>query len=200
MSPLNDWNRLKPDTQLAVDKLLGQLQAGTSTQDLLDSYLYAKKLLAESMQAFIRIGIEERNETFHDLRKQLHEEIRRRYDGRVPEKYLKVPYGSRVHEELFTLLLQRRGTHVQADLLRVVTADSVHTERRIRELRELGMDIHSSNENGHDVYTLRSLDIDTSFIPTIVGNLIKKDKRLPEARRQALFNEIGYDPNAAKAR
>ncbi|MGW4792643.1 hypothetical protein ACWEPC_09555 [Nonomuraea sp. NPDC004297] len=192
MNPIDDWNRLRPDTQLAVRSLLGQLESGTSTQDLLDSYLYAKKLLAESMQAFIRIDIEARNETFHDLRKQLHEEMRRRYEGRVPAQYLKVPYGSRVHEELFTLLLQRRGIPVQADLLRAVTADSVHTERRIRELRELGLDIHSSNENGHDLYTLGSLAIDTSFVPTIVGNIIKKDKRMPDSRRQDLLREVGY--------
>ncbi|GAA3419973.1 hypothetical protein [Streptosporangium vulgare] len=191
MNPLDDWNRLKPDTELAVVKLLDQLQSSTSTQDLLDSYLYAKKLLAESMQAFIRTGIEERNETFHELRQRLHEEICRRYDGQVPAQYLKVPYGSRVHEELFTLLLQRRGTPVQADLLRVVTGDSVHTERRIREFRELGLDIHSSNENGHDVYMLGSLNIDTTFIPTIVRNIIKKDKRLSEADRKALLKKIG---------
>jgi biotin operon repressor len=192
VSPLDDWTQLKPDTELAVAQLLTQLRSGASTQDLLDSYLYAKKLLAESMQAFIRVDIDERNTTFHDLHEQLHNKIRDRYAGRVPTRYLKVPYSSRVHEELFALLLQRRGAPVPAALLRIVTGDSIHTERRIRELRELGFDIRSSKENGHDLYTLDTLDIDTSFIPTIVGNIVKKDRSLPEAEQQALLERIDY--------
>ncbi|GAB3958706.1 hypothetical protein GCM10029978_004180 [Actinoallomurus acanthiterrae] len=193
MSPLDDWTQLKPDAELAVAQLLTQLRSGTSPQDLLDSYLYAKRLLAESMQAFIRIDIDERNAAFHDLREQLRDEIHDRYVDRVPDRYLRVPYGSRVHEELFTLLLQRRGAPVQAALLRIATGDSVHTERRIRELRELGLDIRSSKENGYDLYTLGDLDIDTSFIPNIVGNSIKKDKSLPKAEMQSLLRDIGYE-------
>ena len=59
MNALDDWNNLKEVTKLAVGQLLDQLQSETSTQDLLDSYLYAKRLLAESMQAFIRVGLTE---------------------------------------------------------------------------------------------------------------------------------------------
>jgi hypothetical protein len=192
VGPQDDWSRLKPDTESAISQLLAQLESSSSTQDLLDSYLFAKRLLAESMQAFIRIGIEEGHETFHNLRDQLLKEIQRRYARRVPKRYLRVPYGNRVHEDLFTLLLQRLGKPVEADLLRVVTADSVHTERRVRELRELGLDVQNSKEHGRDLYTLGSLDIDTSLIPTIVGNIIKQDRSLVEAKMRALLDEVGY--------
>lgn len=191
MTASDDWARLKPDTELAVGKLLEQVNSGTSGQDLLDAYLFAKKILAESMQAYIRIDLEAANQTFHNMRDKIREEINRRYEGSIPDRYLRVPYGSRVHEQLFTLLLQRQGAPVQADLLRVVTADSVHTERRVRELRELGLDIRSSAENGQNLYTLGSLRIDTSFIPSIVANVIKKDSVLTPKSRRSLLDALG---------
>jgi hypothetical protein len=194
LGPLDDWNRLKPDVELAVAELLSQIQsasANSSSQDLLDSYLFAKRLLAEAMRAFIRVDLDVRSETFHSLRAKLNEEMHNRYADRVPDAYLRVPYGSRGHEELFMILLKRMGTSVPAALLRVVTADSVHTERRTRELRELGLDVDSSSKNGVDVYTLNSLEIDTSKIPVIIANLAKKDKyrSLPEAKLQAILEE-----------
>jgi biotin operon repressor len=192
VSAIDDWNSLKESTKQAVAQLLDQLQSESSTQDLLDSYLYAKKLLAESMQAFIRVGLSESNEKFSDLREQIQAVIDRRYAGRLPDRFLRVPYGSRVHEELFAILLQRQGSPVQAALLRVVTGDSVHTERRVRELRELGLDIQSSKVSGYDYYTLASLSVDTSFVPVIVANLIKGDKRLPAAEMQGLLDQVDY--------
>lgn len=191
MTSSDDWARLKPDTELAVGTLLEQLRSETSGQDLLDAYLFAKKLLAESMQAYIRIDLEVPNGTFRDLREKLLGEIRRRYRAHIPDRYLRVPYGSSVHEQLFTLLLQRQGQPVQADLLRIVTADSVHTERRVRELRELGLDIRSSEESGQNLYTLGSLAIDTSFIPSIVRNIVKKDSGLTARDRQSLIGLLG---------
>jgi hypothetical protein len=177
VNALDDWNNLKEVTKLAVGQLLDQLQSETSTQDLLDSYLYAKRLLAESMQAFIRVDLTESSETFNDLREQIRAAIDRRYAGRIPDRYLKVPYGSRVHEELFAILLQRQGIPVQAALLRVVTGDSVHTERRVRELRELGLDVQTSKESGYDYYTLGSLNVDMSFVPVIVANQLARPRR-----------------------
>ncbi|WP_433465293.1 hypothetical protein [Spirillospora sp. CA-128828] len=192
MTPLNDWNRLKPDAELAVQELHTQLSSSRSPQDLIDSYLYAKRLLAEAMQAFVRIDLDGRNETFHDLRARLQKEMLDRYSNLLPDRYLKLPYGTRVHEELFTLLLQRLGQPVQAAFLRIVTADSVHAERRIRELRELGIDIRTSKENGYDFYMLGSLNIDVSFLSTIVGNKIKKDKSLEETERKEYLEAVGY--------
>ena len=190
VSPLDDWTNLKEVTKLAVTQLLDELKSETSTDDLLDSYLYAKRLLAESMQALIRVGLTEPNDTFSNLRKQVQAEINSRYAGQIPDRYLKVPYGSRAHKELFAILLQRQGTPVQAALLRVVTGDSVHTERRLRELRELGLDVQNSKESGYDYYTLGSLNIDTSFVPSIVANRIKKARGLPAAQKQTLLRQV----------
>ncbi|MFD4675232.1 hypothetical protein ACFWNN_36275 [Lentzea sp. NPDC058450] len=182
--PHDDWNRLKPDTTEAVEDLARQLRSGTSSsQDLLDTYLYAKRLLAESMQAFIRTSLPERCEEFHQLRDQLAEQMQLWYGDRLPESYLSVPYGFRVHEELFSILFQRMGQNVEAALLRVVTGDSVHTERRTRELRELGMAVTSYKANDIEYYCLKSLDLDHGMINSIILKTAKKKGFKPVAEK-----------------
>ncbi|MGY0464510.1 hypothetical protein ACW14Y_30300 [Kitasatospora sp. cg17-2] len=185
--PTADWYRLKPDTAHAVGGVLALLEkddAEADPQNLLDAYLYAKRLLAESMQALVRTSLPAECDTFKDLRAQLAARMTEEYGERIPERYLTVPYGSRTHEELFSMLLRRLGRPVSAALLRVVTRDSVHAERRTRELRELGLDIVTGHEGGSDVYTLRSLELNTSLIPKIITNNLR-DKKASEPEKKA---------------
>jgi hypothetical protein len=187
---MEDWRRLKPDTVIATDELISQLREQSSTQDLLDTYLYAKRLLAESMQAFLRATLPERCAEFHELRAELASEMHRWYEDRLPASYLEVPYGSRLHEELFSILLQRRNEEVEAGLLRVISADSVHTERRVRELRELGINITNRKGNGTDYYVLRSLDIDHGMIKSIIKNTAKRKRHqhMPEEKLLSILD------------
>jgi hypothetical protein len=183
--PGSEWSRFRPEVIEALRGFLTALETDGSLQDLSDTYLSAKRKSAEAMQARTRLDLPERCDTFHDMRDRLRQEAVKRYSGAIPEKYLRIPYGSRVHEELFSVLLARRGTPVRTDQLRIVTADSIHTERRTRELRELGLDIEASKSNGLDVYTLESLQVDTSKVASIVKNNIEKDKKvLPPDERQ----------------
>ncbi|MER6380705.1 hypothetical protein ABT274_12070 [Streptomyces sp. NPDC001127] len=173
-----------------MDALFKQLTTEQeSPQNLVDAYLFAKRTLAEAMQELLRSQLPASTaDTFSELRDQLGRLISQRYADAIPEKYLKVPYGSRTHEELFSVLLQRRGEPVEASVLRIITADSVHTERRMRELRELGLDIQAAKAQGVDVYTLRSLELDPGMIPSIVRNLIRQDKRLSKPAQDELIS------------
>ncbi|MFF3842267.1 hypothetical protein [Streptomyces sp. NPDC001930] len=171
--------------------LLEQLQnSEASEQSILDAYLYAKRLLAESTQALLRAGLPERYEPFHEMRSNLEEELKHRYGHRIDAKYLTVPYGSRVHELLFTVLVQHLGEPVTADYLRVVTADSVHAERRTRELRELGLRVESKKINSGDVYILSNLELDFDLIPAIIKNNIRT--KGPGPGTNELLAELGY--------
>ncbi|MFF9200814.1 hypothetical protein ACF1AE_03105 [Streptomyces sp. NPDC014986] len=186
------WHSLKPETLYAVEQLRGQLAAPKeSLQDIIDTYLIAKRALAESMQALLRESLPESCPTFHDLREQLARKLSERYGELIPDKYLKVPYGSRVHEELFTILLDHQGSAVPAMMLRIISADSVHTERRMRELRELGLDINAGKAQGVDVYTLHSLEIDLGLLPSIPKNLINQDKGLTKVEKETLISRLG---------
>ncbi|WP_433490597.1 hypothetical protein [Nocardia grenadensis] len=188
----DDWPRLRGEAAVAVKELLEQLEAGESAQDTFDAYLRAKSLAADAMQARMRQYLPERCGTFHDLRERLGTEIVRRYRDVIPEKYLRVPYGSRTHEELFGVLFDDKGAPVPAARLRIVTADSVHTERRTRELRELGLDIDATKANGEDVYTLKSLEIDIEKIRSIVRKNMEKDKGIPADERQRYLDAIEH--------
>jgi hypothetical protein len=59
------------------------------------------------MQALVRVGLPEKSETFADLRKQLAGRMAAEYGGRIPDRYLTVPYGGGTHQELFAMLLGR---------------------------------------------------------------------------------------------
>ncbi|GAA2653774.1 hypothetical protein [Nonomuraea recticatena] len=170
------WSRLRPDAVQGVKDLLAQLERNGPTQDLIDVYLYSKRILAEAMEARMSIELGGGCETFHQLRERLAELMQEQFGGKVPEEYLGVPFGSHLHEKLFLLLLQRQGEEVPGTLIRVVAGDSVHTERRVRELRELGLDIETGKIGNVDTYKLNSLHLDTSFIPTIIFNTARNKK------------------------
>ncbi|WP_158721352.1 hypothetical protein [Streptomyces sp. NRRL S-241] len=185
------WQSLKPGTLHAVEQLRNQLEvAQDSPQDLIDTYLIAKRALAESMQALLRESLPDSCPTFHDLREQLAGALSERFGGKIPEQYLRVPYSSRTHEELFTILLKSQGSPVPAMMLRIISADSVHTERRMRELRELGLDIVAGKTQGVDVYTLHSLEIDPEPLSSIPKNLIRQDKNLTKAEKEDLISRL----------
>jgi hypothetical protein len=171
-----EWARLKPDTVIAVKELSRKLETATPSRELIDAYLYAKRLLAEAMRAFVSMDLPERCEEFHEGRAEISAEMKRRYAGKVPDAYLAVPYKSRVNELLFCLLHQGIGEEVPGSLLRTVTADSIHTERRIRELRELGFSIVSSESEGIDFYKLESVTPDLSVTPLLIMKVAKRNK------------------------
>jgi hypothetical protein len=187
--PREEWARLKPDTVIAVRELSRTLEAATPNRELVDAYLYAKRLLAEAMRAFVRMELPERCEEFHKGRAEIGAEMRRRYAGQVPDAYMAVPYKSRVNEALFCVLHRGIGEEVPGSLLRTVTADSVHTERRIRELRELGFSIASSESEGIDFYKLEFIAPDFSMIPSLIMKVAKRSKfkEMPERELKQLL-------------
>lgn len=195
-SKQSTWPRLKASAASALELLSEALGASEEIpQDLFDAYLYAKRSLADAMQAFAREHLPaDGARVFHELRERISAAAKARFSGEVPERYLQVPYGSRTHTELFSLLYQHQGSPVSAGKLRVITADSVHTERRMRELRELGLDIQAAKSLGGDVYVLRSLGVDDSYLESIVVNNIKRDKKLPAADRSKLLDSVSGAP------
>ncbi|MEV6889372.1 hypothetical protein [Kribbella sp. NPDC051137] len=177
--PEREWEHLRPDALLAIRGLADSLEAGDlPAQELLDLYVYSKRVVAEVMGARFDMEFPGMSPEFHRLREELSEAMVSRYGDSVPAAYLAVPYGSKVHEKLFHILLQRFNTEVPAELLRVPTRDSVHTERRVRELRELGLDIDTKKLSGIDTYKLCSLSLDFSVIPKIIFNTAR-DKKHP---------------------
>jgi hypothetical protein len=161
---------------------------------LIDEYVFAKQNLARAMQSAIcSLTTAEHRNTFDALHQNIVAEVRRRYANVIPEKYLRVKYRSDVHVDLFATLVRHQGAEVEADILRLVTADSVHAERRIRELRELGFDITWKTTKSISKYKLNSLDLDFRMCASLVANTVKDDKKLVVSKRREYLAIIGVN-------
>lgn len=187
-----EWERLKPGSAYTVENLKAVLAGSdASPEAVLESYLFAKHSLAQSMQALLLSQLPADCLEFHAVRRRIEEDMQARYAGLVPEQYLKAPYGSKVHQVLFMLLMRDLGTPVDNARLRTATQDSIHTERRTRELRELGLGIEPSEEDGIQYYTLASLDPDLSVVPGLIAKNLRKSKSLSAAEKASLFKLLG---------
>ncbi|MFH8771487.1 hypothetical protein [Streptomyces sp. NPDC017958] len=181
------WKILKPTTAYAVRELGAAFEReDSSSDDLIDAYLFAKRHLAQSMKALLLSQLPSECLEFAELRARIEEDMKSRYANRIPERFLKVPYGSQVHELLFMMLLRNLGQPVDSDRLRVVTGDKTHSERRARELRELGFNIATSEEDGTQYYTLVGLEIDYTKVPELIAKSIKKSESLTEVEKDSL--------------
>ncbi|MFD4353389.1 hypothetical protein ACFWPX_12575 [Nocardia sp. NPDC058518] len=189
------WNKVRSDAhdfskQLTVALEKERLAPG----QLIDEYVFAKQNLARAMKSAIcSLTTAEHRETFDALHQRIAAEVRRRYAHAIPEKYLRVKYRSDVHVDLFATLIRHQGVEVEADILRLVTADSVHAERRLRELRELGFDITWKTTKSISKYKLNSLDLDFQMCASLVANKIKGDKGLVVSKRREYLAILGVN-------
>ncbi|MEV5162848.1 hypothetical protein [Streptomyces sp. NPDC053728] len=181
------WKRLKPNTQFAVGQLATLLGENDESADaVFGAYMVAKKDLARSMQEMLRSTLPPSRHAFAELRSRVSQSLQGRFGDRIPEKYLAVPYDTVANQDLFGLLYEHIGKPVETTVLRAINADDIHTERRIRELRELGLRIDSVKRDGVGCYLLTSLDLDPDQTKALVMKAIKKPS-VPEAEQEKLI-------------
>ena len=110
--------------------------------------------------------------------------MRELFGGRVPEQYLVVGGYKGIHPILVEYLSQHVGEPVRSSKLRVLTGDQTHTERRVRDLRDLGFAVEWKKTSGEDQYELRHLepDLDKAARLHVRRNLVK-DKKLDQRQR-----------------
>lgn len=86
---------------------------------------------------------------------QLEAELRSRLAGVIPLDAITIRRYGQTHRKLYQYLFDTRRP-VPATRLRVLTGDQVHTERRIRELRDIGLQIDATHQGAQNVYELVS--------------------------------------------
>ncbi|MFJ7946803.1 hypothetical protein ACIQ6K_24580 [Streptomyces sp. NPDC096354] len=181
------WKRHKPNTHFAVGQLAALLEETAESADaVFGAYLVAKKDLARSMQELLRATLPPSRPAFAELRSRVSQSMQDRFGHRVPRRYLAVPYDTIANQDLFGLLHEHMGKPVETAVLRAINADDIHTERRIRELRELGLRIDPVKRDGVGCYVLTSLDLNPAQIQALVAKAIKKSS-LPEAEQKKLI-------------
>jgi hypothetical protein len=114
-----------------------------------------------------------------------------RLEGVIDRKYLTPRHFSRLHSILLNYLLLHQGNPVSAARIRVLTGEQIHTERRVRELRDFGFEVKSSSVSGEQTYALESSesDIDGAAYELARRNIIG-DRSLALASRHLLVAEL----------
>lgn len=108
------------------------------------------------------------------------------------EKYRRVHGYGLVHASLLAYLTDRVGLNVSADELRILTCDAVHTERRARDLRDLGFALLASKSSGLQAYCLVDEVPDVALgVRLTVARNIRNDRRIDKGTRNRLFLSLG---------
>ena len=177
----------------AIDRtraLLEALEGQESLHAILPLYLDSKRSLAR---------------TFRDLSEQTYSDpaplalVKTQIETAMLELFPDIPARIRVvrgfgkvHELLFAYLSTREGEIVDADELRVLTGDAVHTERRARELRDLGIDLQSRSDAGRSAYLLRSCIPDAAIgAANLIRLNVLRDAELGQAEKIRMVESIG---------
>jgi hypothetical protein len=186
-----NWTRLRASASDSVATLSELLaDGGTDDRRLVLGYLEAKRVLAAAFEAF---AVERYADSavLENAKAAIEREMARLYPA-VPAKYLKVRGYGEVHARLLAYLSQRAGTDVSAGELRMLTGDAVHTERRARELRDLGYALDARHVAETDVYVLQSNDPDLAAVCAyLVAKNIKGDKSLTKDEAAELLRSEG---------
>lgn len=71
-------------------------------------------------------------------RDAVYRRMRELFGGHTPDLYLEVPMYGAAQRKILEYLVLNVGLEVSGSRLRVIAEDQIHTERRLRELRDLG--------------------------------------------------------------
>jgi hypothetical protein len=157
---------------------------------LIAAYLESKQMLASAFEAF---SVERYFDpaVMEEAKKAVEQAMRSAYPG-LPAKYLKVRRFGTSHARLLAYLCRSAGSEVSAAELRMLTGDAVHTERRARELRDLGFTLDARHTGGTDMYVLRSTEPDVTAGAAIqVAKNIREDKSASKQDKEDLLRAAG---------
>lgn len=122
----------------------------TDSLRLIRGYLDARRQLSDAFQQFASDEFDNK-----DLWRSLLTQASLTPGGRLPGGTRKLETLGTVHRLMFSLLVRQGEQGADAEWLRLLSGDAVHTERRLRELREAGIEIDSIRAAGANVYRLR---------------------------------------------
>jgi hypothetical protein len=157
---------------------------------LLDGYLEARRSLAKQFCVVAQRYLLRGDTLLETTRKRIEERMAELFGSRIPDRY-KVVHGYKsVQPILLQYLAQHAGTPVRSSKLRVLTGDQIHTERRVRDLRDLGFNVEWKKVSDDDQYILSSTepDLDAAALLQVRKN-IRDDKKLGRSEREMLLFE-----------
>lgn len=182
MTGANELRKVRETLEYLTDLVQSQTnKPELEFERLLDGYFEARRALALQFSVlsheFLLKGVTVLASTVSRVEARMRELL----GGRIPEQYLAVRGYKGIHPILLEYLSQHVGKPVRSSKLRVLTGDQTHTERRVRDLRDLGFAVDWKKTSGEDQYELRHLepDLDKAARLHVRRNLVK-DKGLDQ--------------------
>lgn len=123
--------------------------------ELLDVYSVVRREMSAVLVELTSQDLPAADAAVRNAIERVEKHARVRFPGRAPRE-LKVKGHRGLHGILLHYLSLHIGEPVKGATLRILAGDQVHTERRIRELRDLGFDIGISTVAGESTYCLTS--------------------------------------------
>lgn len=143
----------------AVDRFDRSVGAANEfDEDLAHEYNRLRRALAASFQAMSMDAVPRAQYRLDDVKRAVEGEMRRLYEGRIDSKFFPIRRYSSPHPDIYALLAARVGESVPGWRIRLLSGDKVHTERRTRELRDLGLSIEVWGDDDESMYRLTSLE------------------------------------------
>jgi hypothetical protein len=159
---------------------------------LLDGYLDARRALAKHFCLVAQHYLLRGDSLLEKTRKRIEQRMTELYSDNIPEKYRVVRGYKSVQPILLEYLGQHAGNPVRSSKLRILTADQIHTERRVRDLRELGFQVNWKKVSDEDQYILASIEPDLDLAAALqISKNLRDDKKLSKQERERLLGLLG---------
>lgn len=148
----------------AAERFSRSLSSASSFDEgLADEYNRLRRSLASSFQSMSLAAVPRSEFRLTDVKAAVSEEMRGLFSGRVDSSLFSIRGYTTPHPDLYSVLAQRAGESVPGWRLRLLSGDKLHTERRTRELRDLGLQISVLEQEDDSVYVLEKLQPDLIF-------------------------------------
>ncbi|MFK0003395.1 hypothetical protein [Paenarthrobacter sp. NPDC090522] len=188
---MTTWSRQRSLAKESLGVLLELLEDdAVSDRRLVLGYLEAKRSLAKAFEAHAVEKYADSSVMEAVIRSLTH--VMRMSYPQVEDRYLRVVGFGRVHELLLAYMVPRAGLDIPSDELRMLTGDAIHTERRARDLRDLGFKLEAFDGTLGPTYKLNEAipDLDVGAASLIRRN-IRNDKAIDNSTKQRLLAEAG---------
>lgn len=161
---MTESTRRFSEARRAASQLMHAFESHDTFDDALAIVYHRNtRALAQAVENLARAALPTPPYPFEGLKADVEGRMRQLFGGRVDQRLLRITRYTRPHPELYALLCSRLGEPVPAWRLRLLTADAVHTERRVRELRDLGLAVEASEDESGGTYTLLNLEPDLTY-------------------------------------
>ncbi|TCC29069.1 hypothetical protein [Kribbella speibonae] len=158
-------------------------------EGLAHEYNRARKALAAAFQAMALEAVPRDQFDLDEVKRSVSSEMRRLFEGRVDSSLFVVGGYTAPHPDAYAVLASRLGEPVPAWRLRLLSGDKIHTERRTRELRDLGFDVEVTGSQDNQMYCLTSLEPNLRYAAAFqLRKKASKAKKLTRLERTAAID------------